>query len=56
MELPDLEAAKAEAAHGLADLARDVLPGVEVRGELVVDVRDASRVLLMRTTLRREVH
>jgi hypothetical protein len=39
VELPDLEAAKAQAAASLAELAKDVLPGAD-RRDLAVEVRD----------------
>jgi hypothetical protein len=39
LELPDLESVKVEAARSLAELARDVIPGVLQR-ELAVEVRD----------------
>jgi hypothetical protein len=39
LELPDIEAVKAEAASSLAELARDVLPG-SLKRELAVEVRD----------------
>jgi hypothetical protein len=45
VELPDLEAARVEAATALADFARDVLPG-SVRRELAVEVREGDRPLL----------
>ena len=55
VELPNVEAAKTEAARTLAALAKDVLPGLAVR-ELVVSVRDETKTLLMRTVLRFEIH
>ena len=45
LELPDLEAAKAQAALSLAELARDVLPGVE-RRTLIVEVRNEQQPIL----------
>ena len=39
VECTDLDAAKIEAARGLAELARDVLPG-SGRRELAIEVRD----------------
>jgi hypothetical protein len=45
VDLPDLEAAKAQAALSLAELAKDVLPGADRRG-LAVEVRDQSGPLL----------
>ena len=39
LELPDLAAAKTEAAMALAELARDVIPGSSTR-QLSVEVRD----------------
>jgi hypothetical protein len=44
-ELPDLEAAKAQAAMALVELARDVLPG-STRRTLTVEVRDERRLVL----------
>lgn len=40
LELPDMEAVKAEAARALAEMARDVIPERWER-ELAVEVRDA---------------
>ncbi len=45
-ELPDIEAAKVQAATSLAELARDVLPG-SVRRELAVEVRVGVRQVLI---------
>jgi hypothetical protein len=39
LEFPNLESVKIEAARSLAELARDVIPGVLQR-ELAVEVRD----------------
>jgi hypothetical protein len=44
-ELPDIEAAKLEAAASLAELARDVIPG-SVKRTLIVQVRDEYQPLL----------
>jgi len=41
LEFPNVEAVKRQAAKSLAELARDVLPGV-LRRVLAVDVRDES--------------
>jgi hypothetical protein len=45
LDLPDTEAAKVAAATSLAELARDVLPGVAKR-ELAVEVRDDNGSVL----------
>jgi hypothetical protein len=45
IELPDIAAAKEQAALSLAELARDVLPSCMQR-ELAVEVRDASGPVL----------
>ena len=52
--LPGIEAARDQAAAGLIDLAKDVLPG-SVRRELAVEVRDESKEPLLRTCLVFEV-
>ena len=44
-ELPDLETVKKMAAKGLAELARDVLPG-SVKRVLMIEVRDERRAVL----------
>ena len=48
VELPNVEAARDQAAIGLAEMAKDVLPG-SVRRELAIEVRDGQPVL--RTSL-----
>lgn len=50
VELPDLEAVKAQAALSLAELARDVLPG-NLRRDLAVEARD-ERQPVLKATLR----
>ena len=45
VELPDLEAVKAQAALSLAELARDVLPG-SLQRDLAVEARDERRPVL----------
>jgi hypothetical protein len=45
LDLPDLQSAKAQAAKSLAELARDVLPGVE-RRTLIVEVRNEHQPIL----------
>lgn len=45
LDLPDLEAAKTQAAVALAELARDVLPGSTLR-TLIVEVRDERQPVL----------
>lgn len=52
LELPDLEAVKAQAAVSLAELARDILPG-SIRRDLTVVARD-ERQPVLRATLRFE--
>lgn len=42
LDCPDLDCAKIEAAKGLADLARDILPENGLRREMSVHVRDES--------------
>ena len=54
LEFPDFETVKVEAARGLADLARDVLPG-SVRRELAIVVRDEQSRHVMKTFLIFEV-
>jgi hypothetical protein len=48
IELPNVEAARDQAALALAEIAREVLPG-SVRRELAIEVRDSAPVL--RTSL-----
>jgi hypothetical protein len=54
IELDGIEAARDAATRGLADLARDALPGA-LRRELAVEVRDASDQALLRASLWFEV-
>jgi hypothetical protein len=54
VELDGIEAARDEATRGLADLARDALPGA-MRRELAVEVRDAADKALLRASLWFEV-
>jgi hypothetical protein len=54
LELNGLDAARTEATRGLADLAKDVLPGA-ARGELAVEVRDDTDRALLRAALWFEV-
>lgn len=53
IELPDVEAARDQAALALAEIAKDVLPGSS-RREIVIEVRDGAPVL--KTSLVFEVH
>jgi hypothetical protein len=47
LELDGIEAARDEAARGLADFAKDALPGA-IRRELAVEVRDdIDRAILL---------
>ena len=54
LDLEDLDAARAEAARALADIARDVLPGA-TRRELAIEVSDHDREPLLRSILVFEV-
>jgi len=54
LELDNIEAARDEATRGLADLARDTLPGA-TRRELAVEVRDPDDRALLRVGLWFEV-
>ncbi len=53
LELPSLERVKAEASRALTEIARDVLPGSEVR-TLAIEVRDELGPVL-RVSLRFEI-
>lgn len=48
LDLPDLDAARAQAAKGLAEMAIDVLPS-SIQRDMAVEVRDQRQLLL--TTL-----
>jgi hypothetical protein len=54
LDFDDLHAARDEATRGLADLAKEALPGSE-RRELSIEVRDHMRRLLLRAALWFEV-
>jgi hypothetical protein len=54
VELDSMEAARDEATRGLADLAKDALPGA-MRRELAVEVRDGGDQALLRAALWFEV-
>ena len=54
LEMDDIEAARDQATRGLADLARDSIPGA-VRNELSIEVRDEASHLLLRASLWFEV-
>ena len=54
LELGGIEEARDAAIAGLADLARDVLPGAH-RRELAIEVRDTSDRRLLRASLLFEV-
>ena len=54
MELPDLEAVKAEASRSLLERAHDILPGQD-RRSLSIEVRDASGRPLLSIILILEV-
>jgi Domain of unknown function (DUF6894) len=53
-ELVGIEAAREEATWGLADLARDAIPGA-TRRELAIEVRDGADRQLIRASLWFEV-
>jgi hypothetical protein len=53
LELDGIQQAK-EAARGLLDLARDLIPGSESR-DLAIEVRDGRNVPLLRAALSFEV-
>ncbi|HVI80308.1 MAG TPA: hypothetical protein VM715_19560 [Candidatus Acidoferrum sp.] len=54
LELDGIEAARREATLGLADFAKDAIPG-SVRRELAVEVREHTEHALLRATLWFEV-
>jgi hypothetical protein len=54
LELDGIEAAQDEATRGLADFAKDAIPG-SLRRELAVEVRDGTERALLRAALRFEV-
>jgi hypothetical protein len=54
MELDGIDAARDEATRGLADFAKDALPG-SVRRELAVEVRDEWDRYVLRASLWFEV-
>lgn len=54
IECEDLHQVLAEATSGLADFARDAIPGAKW-GELAVLVRDEQDKLVMRATLRLQI-
>jgi hypothetical protein len=54
IDLADLEAVKREAARGLGDLVREVLPGSAGR-ELAIDVRDEFGRAVLRIEVMFEV-
>ena len=54
IELDGVEAARDEATRGLADLAKDALPG-SIRRELAVECRDEMDRALLRAALWFEV-
>ena len=53
-EFPTIEAARIEATKGLADAAKDALPGA-VRCEIAIEVSDENHKPLFRTALWFEV-
>jgi uncharacterized protein DUF6894 len=54
VELDGIQQARDEAARGLLDLARDLIPGSESR-ELAIEVRGRRNVPLLRAALSFEV-
>jgi Domain of unknown function (DUF6894) len=54
IEFDSIEQARDEATRGLADMARDAIPG-EIRRELAVEVSDFRRNPLLRASLWFEV-
>lgn len=54
IDLESMEAARDEATRGLADLAREALPGA-IRRELAVEVRDEADRQVLRAALWFEV-
>lgn len=53
MELPSIDAVKAQASRTMGEIAKDVLPGAEVR-TLAIEVRD-DRGPILRVVLRFEI-
>lgn len=54
LELNGIDAARDEATQGLADLARDALPG-SARRELAIEVRDEADHMVLKAALWFEV-
>jgi len=52
IELPDLDAARAEAARTLADVASELLPDNGMRKTLAINVRGESGQMVLKTSLR----
>ena len=50
VDLPDVEAAKTEAARGLADLAKDIITDA-IQRKLSIRVRDSASREVLRTSL-----
>jgi hypothetical protein len=53
-EFPSIEAARLEATKGLADAAKDAIPG-SMRREITIEVSDADHKPLFRTALWFEI-
>jgi hypothetical protein len=51
IELPDLRAARSEAARALAENAKDMLPGDGSAKTLEINVRDETGVVVLRAWL-----
>ena len=54
LEFDGIESARDEATRGLADMAKDAIPGA-LRRELAVEVRDEASLPLLRASLSFEV-
>ena len=51
IELPDLDAAKAEATRTLAEIAGELLPNDGTRKTLAINVRNESGQVVLKTSL-----
>jgi hypothetical protein len=56
MALPDLKAARGEAARALAEAAKDVLPDGGHEKELVISVRDDTGAVVLTARLSFSTH
>ena len=55
MELDNLKAVQIEASRGVADLAKDLLPG-SIRRTVAIEVRDAANDPVLKAVLVFEVY